>query len=59
MMIQSGFQISYLFLGGEADSLPLSAQALYCWYCFYQQAAQFFRVSLAAALRWTSNYNIF
>lgn len=58
-MIQSGFQISYLFLGGQADSLPLSAQALQCWECFCQQAALVFRVSLAAALRWTSNYNIF
>ena len=59
MMIQSGFQTSYLSLGGEAGLLPQRPQALQCWECFCQQAALVFRVSLAAALRWTSNYNIF
>lgn len=58
-MIQSGFQISYLFLGGAADSLPLSEQALEGLEGLDQQAALVFRVSLAAELCWTSNYNIF
>ena len=58
-MIQSGFQISYLFLGGAADSLPLIEQALEGWEVLGQQAALVFRVSLAAELCWTSNYNIF